>query len=157
MDRESLDNLLTSLNEWNPQSSYQTPLSSPSQNEKLQALIHASNHLHRLTAQSGIPSASGDAGYPERRGVELIQLDRIHDGLGTDAGGMGYEEKQKRLGHPSGYDMSNRSLQPMPSKRKPDANVLMCLLCSQHTHICNAQQLLDACYPGAVTNPGRFE
>ena len=158
MERDSLDSVLTSLNEWGPESSYEKPLPSPSQSEKLQALVHASNNLHRLSAQSGIPSARYDAGYLNQGEADLMRFDRIHDGLGTDMGGTDYEEKQKRLGHPPGYDMSNLHLQPMPSKRKPDANVLMCLLCSQHTHICDARQLIEACYPtGAVPSPGRFE
>ena len=36
------------------------------------------------------------------------------------------------------------------NKRTPDsANVLMCLLCSQNTHICDARQFVRACYPSA--------
>ena len=33
------------------------------------------------------------------------------------------------------------------NKRPDNGNVLMCLLCSQNTHICDARQLVRACYP----------
>lgn len=39
------------------------------------------------------------------------------------------------------------------NKRTPDnANVLMCLLCSKNTHLCDARQLVRACYPSGRTH-----
>ncbi len=64
---------------------------------------------------------------------------------------MSDREKGKALRNPAGsgprandgfeYEMELE-------KRAPsNANVLMCLLCSQNTHLCDARRLVRACYP----------
>ena len=66
------------------------------------------------------------------------------------------ENNSLRVTNPagSGVSFTDRSSESfLLNKRTPDnANVLMCLLCSQSTHLCDARRLVRACYPNRRTH-----